>query len=174
MRADRTLPFDVVLAVRLAHPAGTMMSLAEELAVVPSQIHASLTRLQGAGLLRPTGRATNTRALGEFLNYGLRYAFPARRGSLALGVPTAHSAPALAPKIDAVDVVVWSAPDAPAAVQGFAVAPLYAGAPNLVTTSPETYRVLTVVDALRLGDRRSRGFARELLAESLGIPKGAA
>ena len=61
MRADRTLPFDVVLAVRLAHPAGTMMSLAEELAVVPSQIHASLTRLQGAGLLRPTGRATNTR-----------------------------------------------------------------------------------------------------------------
>ena len=174
MRAERTLPFDVVLAVRLAYPAGTMVTLADELAVVPSQIHASLARLAQAGLLRPTGRATNTRALGEFLNYGLRYAFPARRGPLALGVPTAHSAPALAPMIDAVDVVVWPAPDAPAAVQGFAVAPLYAGAPRLAERSPETYRVLTVLDALRLGDRRARGFARELLAESLGIPTGAA
>ncbi|MCL4214781.1 MAG: hypothetical protein KJZ74_12795 [Gemmatimonadales bacterium] len=174
MRADRTLPFDIALAVRLAQPAGTMSSLAEELAVVPSQVHAALGRLERAGLLRPTGRATNTRALGEFLNYGLRYAFPARRGPLTRGVPTAHSAPALAKAIDAPDVVVWPAPDAAAAVAGFEVAPLYAGAVRLPETSPDTYRVLTILDALRLGDRRARGFARELLAESLGIPKGVA
>lgn len=170
MAPPRTLPFDVALSLRLLRPSGTLANLAEELAVVPSQIHSSLARLKSAGLLRPDSRDTNARALSEFLLYGVRYAFPARRGSLALGVPTAHSAPRLAPLIDAADAVVWPAPRAKAAVQGFAVAPLYPGAIELRERSPETYLLVTLVDALRLGDRQLRGAARQLLSEALGNP----
>jgi len=148
-----------------------MAVLAEELAVVPSQVHSSLRRLERAGLLRPSGRDSNPRALGEFLLYGARYAFPAVRGPIAVGVPTAHSASPLAALVDATDVTVWPAPDANAGIQGFAIAPLYRGAPALVERAPETYALLTLVDALRLADRGVRAFARQLLTESLGIPK---
>lgn len=173
MPAHRTLPFDVALALRLIRPAGTIVAIADELAVAPSQVHAGLGRLRRAALLRPTGRETNVRALGEFVLYGVRYAFPARRGPITLGVPTAHSALPLAPLIDAPDVLVWAAADAPGAVQGFSVVPLYPGATQLLERSPETYELMTLVDALRLGDHRSRGFARELLSAAFGIPKGA-
>ena len=173
MLAERTLPFDVVLALRLIRPAGTIVAIGEELAVAPSQVHAALARLRRADLLRPVGRETNTRTLGEFVLYGIRYAFPVRRGPIVTGVPTAYSAPPLAPLIDAPDVLVWAAADAPGAVQGFSVIPLYAGAPQLPLRSPETYRLATLADALRLGDRRVRGYARELISEALGIPKGA-
>ncbi|HVH40194.1 MAG TPA: hypothetical protein VM764_09225 [Gemmatimonadaceae bacterium] len=172
MAADRTHPFDVVVALRLLTPSTTLAATAAELAVAPSQVHASLGRLEGAGLLKPGTRSTNTRALGEFILFGVRYAFPALRGRLVAGVPTAHSAPALAGEIDAVDVVVWPAPLDRDAVRGFSIKPLYAKAPRLVSASPGTYRLLTLVDAMRLGDPRSRNAARAQLEQALGWRAG--
>lgn len=172
MKAHRTLPFDIAMALRLLRPAGTIAQLAEELAVAPSQVHSSLTRLERAGLLKPGARQANPRALGEFVLYGVRHAFPAERGRIVLGVPTAHSAGALSLMVDATDVVVWEAQERPGLVQGFSVAPLYAGAVRLPERSPATYELATLVDALRLGDRKVRGYARELLSEAFGIPKG--
>jgi DNA-binding Lrp family transcriptional regulator len=174
MHAHRTHPFDVVLGLRLLTASGTLAQLAEELAVVPSQVHASIRRLDRAGLLRPESRSVNARALGEFVLFGVRYAFPAVRGMLADGVPTAHSAQPLAALIDAVDVVVWPAPAAPDAVRGFSIRPLYGRAPTLVQTSPETYRLVTLVDALRLGDPRARTLARAELESALGSRSGSA
>lgn len=158
--AERLHPFDVVTALRLLRPSGTLQHIADELSVAPSQIHASLGRLVVAGLLRTEGRATNPRALGEFLLAGVRYAFPARRGALVDGVPTAYSAPPLAAQFDAVDVVVWTAPRHPRAVRGFGMTPLYPKASELVTSSPETYQLLTIVDALRIGEPKVRSLAR--------------
>lgn len=167
-KAARTQPFDLVLGLRLLGPAGTLSAIAEELNVAPSQVHSALGRLHAAGLLKPDARATNPRALGEFLLFGARYAFPASRGALALGVPTAYSAAPLSALIDAVDVLVWPAPRCPDPVRGFALVPLYSGAIALRETSPETYRLLTLVDALRIGDPRIRSVARESLEGALG------
>lgn len=172
MIPHRTNPFDVVLGLRLLAPAGTMAQLAEELHVVPSQVHAALRRLELAGILRPSGRSTNARALGEFILFGVRYAFPAARGPLADGVPTAYSAPPLAPHVDPTDVLVWPMAAAPDVVRGFSIRPLYAGAPHLVTSSPETYRLVTLVDALRIGDPRARNAARAQLEIALGWRSG--
>jgi hypothetical protein len=165
MAAHRTHPFDVVLALRLLSDAGTLSALAEELAVVPSQVHASIRRLALAGLLKPDSRATNPRAFAEFVLFGVRYAFPAVRGPLAFGVPTAYSAPPLAALMDPTDVLVWAAPKAARAVNGFSIRPLYAGAPKLAERSPATYRLLTLVDALRIG---ARTIARGELESALG------
>lgn len=168
MRAIRTHPFDVALGLRLLRPADTLTQLASELAVAVSQVHAALTRLATAGLLRPDGRSANARALGEFVLLGVRYAFPAVRGSIALGVPTAYSAAALGAVVDATDAVVWPSALAPSAITGFAITPLYPRAVQLPQTDPETYRLLTLVDALRVGAPRARNAARELLEEALG------
>lgn len=169
MRLLRTGPFDVVLALRLTEPAGTLAQLATELGVVPSQIHAGLSRLAAAGLLRPGARGTQTRALVEFLSHGLRFAFPAPKGALARGVPTAYSAPPLSSEVDAHDVVVWPAPLHPAAVQGFSIAPLYRAAHGLIDRAPTTYRLLAIADALRLDDPDVRAIARARLLAQLEV-----
>jgi hypothetical protein len=167
-KALRTHPFDLVLAVRLLQPATTLAPLAEELGVAPSQIHAALGRLEAAGLLRPSSRSTNVRALGEFILSGVRYAFPVTRGPLTEGVPTAYSTAPLAAVVDAIDVVVWPAPQAPNRVRGFGLTPLYSRAPVLVERSPETYRLVSIIDAFRLGDARIRSMARAELERALG------
>ncbi len=166
-KALRTHPFDIVVAIRLLQPAATLAPLAEELGVSPSQVHASIGRLSLAGLLRPDSRTTNARALGEFIVGGVRYAFPATRGPLAEGVPTAYSTAPLAAVVDAIDVVVWPAPAAPNRVRGFSLTPLYPRAPLLVERSPETYRLVSIVDAFRLGDARIRSQARAELDRAL-------
>lgn len=168
MAPHRTNPFDVVLGLRLLGEAGTLAHLAAELAVAPSQVHAALRRLERAGLLRGAARATNPRSFGEFVLFGVRYAFPALRGPLADGVPTAYSAPELARHVDAGDVVVWPSPRATNGVRGFAIRPLYPAAVRLPETSPETYRLLTLVDALRIGDASTRNAARAALETAIG------
>lgn len=168
MPAARTHPFDIVLGLRMLSPAGTLSAIAEELAVAPSQVHASLVRLDFAGLLRSDARATNARALGEFILFGVRYAFPAVRGPLADGIPTAYSAAPLAAEIDALDVVVWPTRPSAETVRGFSVQPLYRQASRLSVTSPDTYRLLTLVDAMRLGDPRARSAARAHIEEVIG------
>jgi hypothetical protein len=164
-----TRPFDVVLGLRLLRSAGTLAQLADELAVVPSQIHGSLARLRVAGLLRPDGRSVNARAFSEFVLFGVRYAFPATRRELAHGVPTAYSAAELSTLVDATDVLVWPAQNAKNAVRGFGLTPLYAGAVALPEHSPETYRLLTIVDALRIGEPPVRAIARDHLEVAFGL-----
>jgi hypothetical protein len=59
-------------------------------------------------------------------------------------------------------------------VVGQSLEPLYAGAPKLRERSPETYRLLTLFDALRVGQARERSVARELLKQALKSPSVAA
>lgn len=162
-KAAQTRPFDVVVAARLLRPARTISEISADLGAAPSQIHASLERLSAAGLLKHEERATNPRALLEFLVGGVRYAFPAQRGPLTNGVPTAYSASPLNQRVDAIDVVVWPAPKLAATVKGFSLLPLYPGATTLRDRDPATCQVLTVVDALRLGDLRLRQHAKDAL-----------
>ncbi len=168
-QAPQTRPFDIVVALRLLQPPATLVVLAHEVAASPSQVHAALRRLDYAGLLKPETRATNPRALLDFLIGGVRYAFPAQRGLLRDGIPTAYSAPPLSATVDALDALVWPAPGHPLAVRGFSVVPLFRRAPLLVERSPETYRLLTLVDALRLGDPRLRSHARAALEEEFRL-----
>lgn len=165
----RTGPFDIVVALRLTEAAGTFAQLAEELNVVPSQVHLAARRLAAAGLLRPGARSTNARALHELLAHGIRFVLPATKGPLAAGVPTAYSAPPLSAEVDALDVLVWPAPLHAAAVQGFSIAPLYRAAHALIDRSPRTYQLLAVTDALRLADADVRAIATARLAQLLGV-----
>ena len=68
--------------------------------------------------------------------------------------------------------VVKSFLSAPNAVKGFALTPLYPRAVELPARSPNTYRLLTLVDALRIGDAKVRNLAREQLEVAFGWRAG--
>jgi hypothetical protein len=66
-------------------------------------------------------------------------------------------------------VLVWPAPRANGAVRGFGLTPLYPRATSLPERSPETYRLLTFVDAIRIGEPPVRAIARDLLEVAFGL-----
>ena len=159
-------PVDLAVALRLAaSPEAKYERLARDVGVSASAAHASVRRLQAAGLLRAGSRTVNRLALREFLEHGVRYAFPARPGAEARGVPTAHAAPPLASHIVADDAFVW--PSVSGTIRGRSLAPLYAGATELPTRCPSLYESLALVDALRVGRARERKLAHEELGRRL-------
>ena len=117
-------PHDVVVALELVgSPDESYETIGARLGMSSSTAHQSVARLQAAGLVRPGSRQVNRHAMLEFLQHGVRYAFPPRLGSETRGVPTAHSGPALASEFVSGDVVVW--PDINGSADGAALAPLH-------------------------------------------------
>lgn len=156
-------PVDIVVSLRLAEaPGAKYEQLSDDLGISPSSAHGAVRRLQAAGLLRPSSRVVNWLAFQEFLAHGLRYAFPARPGERARGVPTAHAGPPLARHIVADDVIVW--PDADGPAVGEAITPLYPQAVQLPRRAPTTYEMVTLADAIRVGGTRERRRALEEIA----------
>jgi hypothetical protein len=145
------------------HDGATFQQLADMLGISASMAHQSVERLRHAGLVRSAKREVMRPALLEFLEHGVRYAFPAAAQGRARGVPTAHAGPALAPFIVADEPVVW--PSASGSVVGPSVAPLYRQAAELPERSPNVYSLLTLVDALRVGRVRERTEAVRLLRD---------
>lgn len=119
-----------------------------------------------AGLLH-ADREPNRAALLEFLTHGIKYAFPAKRGNLTRGMPTAHGAPPLAALIDSggEPLPVW--PDPEGEVRGESFEPLYRSAPKAARRDPQLYEILCLVDAIRGGRARERTLAEKLLRERL-------
>jgi len=141
------------VALRLVDvPGETFGDTARVIGISQSMAHGSVGRLRDAGLLRADARQVNRLALLEFLEHGVRYAFPAHPGAVVRGVPTAHSAPPWADHIVAEDVLVW--PAASGTVRGAALAPLYPRAAELPERSPRLYQSLALVDAIRAGRAR--------------------
>ena len=159
-------PVDVVVGLRLAEmPGAKYAQLGADLGISSSTAHGSVQRLAAAGLVRPGSRTVNRLAFREFLEHGVRYAFPAHPGADVRGVLTAHAAPPLASHIVAEDAFVW--PSASGQSRGRAVAPLFAGAVELPARCPSVYESLTLVDALRVGRARERKLAVEALDRRL-------
>lgn len=159
-------PLDVAVALLLVEqPGAQFLAIAGTLGVSASTAHGAVARLAAAGLVRPEERRVNRRALLEFLEHGVRYAFPATPGRTVRGVPTAHAGPDLAGEIVTDEPVVWPDPDGPSV--GPAVAPLLPRAAQLAETSPGLYAMLALVDALRVGRARERSLAMEHLRRRL-------
>lgn len=164
-------PLDIAVALRLAdQPSADYRALAADLALSPSTVHAAVRRLRLAGLVRVTdggAGAVNRHALLEFLEHGVRYAFPAVIGGATRGVPTAHAGPALGDAILPDDPLVWPDPDGD--VEGRAISPLLPRAHALAHRAPRVYALLTAVDALRVGRARERQLASRYLRHQLGV-----
>jgi DNA-binding Lrp family transcriptional regulator len=157
-------PSDIAVAAWLARsPRAYYQVLASGLGLGLAEVHRGVRRLEGAGLVLAGERRVNRQALLEFLVHGVRYVFPAVLGVEAQGIPTAAAAPGLAGKFAAAPALVW--PAAAGTVRGRGLVPLYARAPQAALADAYLYRVLALVDVLRLGELRERRTAQTLLDE---------
>jgi hypothetical protein len=154
-------PQDAMILLKLAvvSDGWTYPSLAESLGMSASEVHAAVARVKLSGLYDERRRRPNRKALLEFLAHGLRYVFPAERGPLTRGMPTAHAAPPLSAKIqsDGTPPPVW--PDVEGTVRGEELRPLYRSAPAASRRDHALYELLTLVDAIRGGRARERKLA---------------
>ncbi len=101
--------------------------------------------------------------LAEFALHGAKYAFPAVKLPLVVGVPTSHSAPAFAGVFAPGSTdFVWPHPNG--SVRGVGVEPLHPCVPFAAMQDAKLYELLALFDALRVGKARERGMALERLS----------
>jgi len=131
--------------------------IAKEVGLSQSEVSEAVARCKYAGLLDPTGKTVMKLALFEFLQYGLKYVFPQKPGSVVRGVPTAHSANPLKEQIQSTEDYVW--PYGRGKVRGQSIQPLYKSVPEIVSDDPKLYELLSLVDALRVGRAREKELA---------------
>lgn len=159
---------DVVVVLK-AHlwaegDAWSFERLGRSVGVSASQAHASLRRLAEAGLYRESDRSLRVHAFTAFAEHGIPYVFPARVGSAAVGMPTAHAAPPLRDEL-AFDVAyVWPGADGE---PGLAVAPLHPEVPAAAAADDRLYAALALIDAFRVGRVRERKLAGPALERLL-------
>jgi hypothetical protein len=159
-------PLDIVVLLKLALKDGRppYLQMANELHLYPSEVYNSIKRARASHFIqRPEEDRLNRSALLEFLLHGIRYAFPAEKGTLTRGVPTGYAAPPLLESIAASSEPppVWPYADGP--VRGYSFAPLHKNVPQAALEDSKFYELLALVDALRDGRARERELAgREL------------
>lgn len=163
-------PQDVVLIiwVLIRGWPKTYADLARQLKVSPSEAHGSAKRTVVSGLMNPFPvMNVNRAAAEEFLIHGLKYVFPAVRGSLTRGIPTSYAAPPLNAEIAAGgdDLPIWPDPDGE--VRGYELKPLYASVPLIARADPELYEWFALLDALRSGRARERKLAEEIIRKRI-------
>lgn len=104
----------------------------------------------------------NIRNLAEFAVHGAKYAFPADKLPVSVGVPTSHSAPAFA-GVFATGSDDWVWPHPNGTVRGPGLVPLHPSVPYAAMQDAKLYEMLALFDALRVGRARERGMALERL-----------
>lgn len=134
-----------------------------------SEVHSAAKRALASEILvrRPDLRmlVIHRRNLMEFLVHGLRYVFPAERGQVTRGVPTASAAPIMVEHFAPTEDLppVW--PDPAGTVRGQTFKPLYRSVVFAAARDERLYAVLALADAIRGGRARERTLAGELLQQ---------
>jgi len=165
-------PQDLVVALKIATANTrelTLTTLGQELSMVVSAVHGSISRCEQARLLtRAAGPITALKpALLEFTIHGARYAFPAMQGSLTRGMPTSLAGPSLSQHFDQSKGIPLVWPDPQGDAYGTSLVPLHHTVTSASRQDPTLYEVLSLLDAIRAGAAREREMATELLSERL-------
>lgn len=166
-------PQDIVVLIKLfSYAEGDRPSyaqMASALDMSASEVHSAIKRLAVARLVHSSefDYRPIPAAVLEFLIHGVKYAFPARRGSVVRGMPTSFAAEPIARLVQAVEGEhpVW--PDSNAGARGVALEPLYRSVPAAARKDPLLYERLALIDAIRSGRSRERAIAEAELRKQL-------
>jgi predicted transcriptional regulator len=153
-------PQDIAILLKIIVKAGhpwQSKDLSHELLISPSEISESLHRSLIAGLVNIEKRKVHRQSLLEFIQYGLHYVFPADPGTMVNGIATAHSHPFMKKHFSGNLVYVW--PLISGKDRGLAIEPLYKEAPHASLADPELYKMLALVDVIRVGKIREKNVA---------------
>lgn len=163
-------PQDIVILLKIAANGATPWryeTMAKDLGMSSSEVHAGFKRAELAHLADPQSRQPIFPALEEFLAHGIRYAFPAEKGELTRGIPTAHAVKPLLRLLTKTKEPppVW--PCADGGTRGFSFLPLYRSVPQAAKNDIKFYELLALVDAIRGGRARERQIAVQELRKRL-------
>ncbi len=149
-------PQDIVILLKIItftkNPSWKVMDLVSSLYLSQSEISESLHRSSLAGLTDITKKKVMRLSLMDFLEHGIQYVFPQHPGALVRGIPTAHSHPVIKKKIVSSENFVWA--DADGDTRGQSVEPLSKSVIKAVKKDEELYKLLALVDVIRVGKTR--------------------
>jgi hypothetical protein len=129
-----------------------LMQLSGSMFISLSEVSESLNRSRIAGLIDYDKKRVSRQNLMEFLEHGIRYVFPQKPGILVRGIPTAHSHPFMRKSFSGEANYVWE--DAKGKLIGEQIEPLYAKQTEAVKIDAVFYKLLALVDVVRVGKVR--------------------
>ncbi|WP_149694956.1 hypothetical protein [Chitinophaga sp. CF418] len=161
-------PQDIAVLLKIIISPSNWMNkdIAEALLLSPAEISYSLQRSTLAELIDPSKRKVMRKTFLEFIRYGLPHVFPAIKGAIAVGIPTAFSSPVMSKHLmtnQSSEMVVW--PYLEGQARGESIIPLYPNAVKAALRDPELYELFALVDTMRLGKVREKEIALNLLKE---------
>ena len=155
-------PQDIVILLKiilLGEESWLLKDLSNSLHISYSEISESLDRSVYAGLLDHNKRRVNSTNLMDFIFHGLKYVFPTQPGTIARGIPTAHSHPFMQQYFPATNLYVW--PSLNGTVMGQIIDPFYPNQVLAVEGDEELYILLALIDVLRVGKIREINIAKD-------------
>jgi predicted nucleotidyltransferase len=166
-------PQDLAIALKLVALKGQWLpyaSLGNAMRMSRFEAHAAVQRLMAARLMAQIEGPPRPvlAALRSFVIFGAPYAYPAVRGEMTTGFPTAHGAPPLKDIMSPANEPppVWPHPEG--VVRGPGLLPLYESLPLAAMEDPALYELLALFDALRAGQAREGELAKIELNKRLG------
>lgn len=104
----------------------------------------------------------------DFIQFGLKYVFPALPGTVDRGIPAAISVSSFKEQISSSIDVVWAHPEGE--TSGITIPPLYPKLPKACLEWQELYQFVSILDVIRMNQgRREMDVAIQLLESQLDV-----
>ena len=148
-------PHDVAILLKIVavnNEYFQLTQLSNSLFISLSEISESLNRSQIASLINYDKKKVNRQNFFEFLEHGVRYVFPVKPGTMVRGIPTAHSHSFMKKSFASEINYVW--PDVEGKVLGLKIEPFYLKQVKAVKEDEIFYKLLALVDVVRVGKAR--------------------
>jgi hypothetical protein len=161
-------PDDIVILLKIIsynHDNWLMKDLGNDLFISLSEVCESLNRSVISSLISNNKKRIMKSPFLDFLLFGLKYVFPQKPGSIVSGLKTSHSTLPLSDLILSDEIYVW--PYIEGDSKGFAIDPLHPNVPKACLKDPKLYELLSMVDVIRLGNKREFNIAVEELKRRL-------
>jgi hypothetical protein len=161
-------PQDVVILLKLFSIQGNdwqLQPLSNSLRISTAEISLSLNRSKAAGLVDYSRKRPNRLSIIEFLVHGVKYVFPQEPGRIIRGMLTAHSHPFMKEHIRSENNYVWA--DHESEFMGESIEPFYEKQIDAAKEDPLLYKLLALVDVIRVGRAREVAIAKDELNRML-------
>lgn len=153
-------PQDIAILLKIIAVGSSewrLQSLSDSMSISLSEISESLNRSSIAGLIDYRKEKISRQNLFEFLIHGVKYVFPAEPGSLAKGIPTAHSHQYMKQFFKSEMNYVWREPSGN--ILGILIEPFYKKQVEAVINDEIFYKLMALIDVVRVGRVREQKVA---------------
>lgn len=159
-------PQDIVVLLKIVLKGNEIWysnEIAHSLGLSGSTVFDSLERSIYATLISGDKKRVNKKGLYELLIYSLKYIFPVQPQALVKGIATAHSYEVFKTEFSSNVEYVWKHNEGD--IVGQEIEPLYENQMKAALKDPQLYRVLALIDLLRIGNKREIAFAQKELKQ---------